>query len=195
MLRSTLLVCLSLAVPAVAASFDPVPAEPGGKPNGLLMRVVQYDGSTNGSITVEVKNPTDASTAFGAQGLFFVPQGDPDHAPQRLGAVGPIRTAGKNDGADSRPIAAGKTERFTLDVYCIDSHRSSPSSETPFRVSKERMPRQLSQAIDSNTKAAAQSYGGVAQPAAKSSVQGEVWKSRDQKWIKLDGEGRQEAGK
>ena len=32
-------------------------------------------------------------------------------------------------------------------------------------------------------------------PAAKSEIQSEVWKSRDAKWIKLDGEGQQEATK
>ena len=32
-------------------------------------------------------------------------------------------------------------------------------------------------------------------PAAKSAIQSEVWKSRDAKWVELDGEGAQEAAK
>jgi len=35
----------------------------------------------------------------------------------------------------------------------------------------------------------------AAAPAAKGAVQSEVWKNRDKKWIKLDGEGEQEAAK
>ncbi len=190
MLRTALVVCLALAVPAVAASFDPLPGSP---PNGLLLRVVKYDGSVNGAITVEVKNPTATPVDFVAAGLFFVPDVDPDHAPQRLGAVGGfVHQATRGE---KLTLAAGATETLTLDVYCIDSHRPSPSTATPFRVAKERMPPQLARDIDTNAKNASSRYGGVAAPAAKSVVQGEVWKSRDGKWIKLDGEGKQEAGK
>ena len=195
MLRSTLLVCLAFATAVSAATFDPLPAEPKAKPNGLLLKVVQYEGSTNGSITVDIKNPTGAPVEFAAQGLFFVPDVNPDQAPQRLGAVGPFVSKRRPERAEKVSIEAGKTERLTLDVYCIDSHRPSPSSSTPFRVGKERMPPKLSQTIDVNSKAAAQPYGGVAAPRAKGTVQSEVWKSRDEKWIKLDGEGKQEAGK
>ena len=38
-------------------------------------------------------------------------------------------------------------------------------------------------------------HGGVSAPAAKGAVQSQVWKNRDKKWIKLDGEGEQEAAK
>ncbi len=195
MVRSALLVCLVSAVSASAAQFDPLPAEPGASRSGLLVRVVRYEGSTNGAITVELKNPTGGDAEFSARGLFFVPQVDPDKAPQRLGAVGPFLLEGRGDRREALRLGAGKSATLTLDVYCIDSHRSSPSSDTPFRVGKERMPPKLSQAIDANTKRAAAPLGGVAAPAAKSSNQGEVWKTRDEKWIKLDGEGRQEATK
>lgn len=193
MLRHALFVCLAFAVSAVAGTFDPVPAAPGGKPSGLQLRVVTYDGSVNGAITVEVKNPTASPLDFTASGLFFVPDVDPDQAPQRLGAVGGL--VHQKVRAEKLSIAGGATEKLTLDVYCIDSHRPSPSSSTPFRVAKARLPPQLAQDIDTNTKNAAASYGGVPAPAAKSAVQSEVWKSRDSKWIKLDGEGKQEAGK
>ena len=84
---------------------------------------------------------------------------------------------------------------MTLDVYCIDSHRASPSSSTSFRVAKERAPKPLVQSIDEDASRAAADYGGVSAPAAKGAVQSEVWKNRDKKWIKLDGEGAQEAAK
>lgn len=196
MLRaSALVVCLLSAMPSFAAKFEPVPAEPNARPNGLQMRVVRYNGGTNGAITVEVKNPTGAPLEFAAAGVFFVPNMDPDKSPQRLGAVGPFIRTGKQDREDKLTLGANESAELTLDVYCIDSHRPSPNSQTPFRIAAERMPRELSQGIDVNTKAAAKSYGGVNAAPAKSAVQSEVWNTRNKKWIKLDGEGKQEAGK
>lgn len=196
MLRaSALVVCLLSALPSFAAKFEAVPAEPKGKPNGLQMRVVRYNGGTNGAITVEVKNPTNSPLEFAAAGVFFVPNMDPDKSPQRLGAVGPFIRSGQKEREEKLTLGANETAELALDVYCIDSHRPSPNSETPFRVASERMPRELSQGIEANTKNAAKSYGGVNAAPAKSAVQSEVWKTRDSKWIKLDGEGKQEAGK
>lgn len=188
LIAATLFVCL----PAFAAS-QPLPPEPGGKPTGLQVRVVSYNGSTNGAITLEVRNPTKDPQDFTAAGLFFVPAVDPDKAPQRLGAVGPYEVDATR--YEKLKIAPGATVRANLDVYCIDSHRSSPSSNTPFRIAKERLPRQLTQAIDAESKAVAAPMGGVIAPAAKSAVQGTVWKNRDAKWIPVEGESKQEAGK
>jgi hypothetical protein len=92
-------------------------------------------------------------------------------------------------------IPAKSTVRMKIDVYCIDSHRASPSPATGFHVARDRVPQAVSAQIDEDARAASAPLGGVAAPAAKSAVQGEVWKNRDKKWIKLDGEGRQEAGK
>jgi hypothetical protein len=168
-----------------------------GKTSPLLMRVVKYQGSTNGAITIEVKNPTSEPQEFSAKGIYFVPQGPANEAPQRLGAVGPfqLKTSNGPQRLRSTTIAAGATERMTLDVYCIDSHRASPSSSTNFHVAKARAPESLTNDIDASAEKAAAPYGGVAAPAAKSSVQSEVWKKRDRKWIKLEGEGAQEDGK
>ena len=59
---------------AAATGFDKLPGEQ-GKTSPLLMRIVQYEGSTNGAITVEVKNPTGQSQQFSAKGIYFVPTG------------------------------------------------------------------------------------------------------------------------
>jgi hypothetical protein len=191
---------LAVLRPASAApSFDRLPGEQ-GKSSPLLMRVVQYRGSTNGAITVEVKNPTAAPQEFSAKGIYFVPTASPNEAPQRLGAVGPFQLQSANGASrrmDRTTIGAGATERLTLDVYCIDSHRASPSSSTSFRVAKDRVPASLVHAIDADAAQSAARHGGVsaAVPAAKSAVQSEVWKNRDKKWIELDGEGKQEAAK
>lgn len=182
---------------AAATGFEKLPGEQ-GKTSPLLMRIVQYEGSTNGAITVEVKNPTGQTQEFSAKGIYFVPTGNPNEAPQRLGAVGPFQLQSANGTSqrmDHTAIGAGATARMTLDVYCIDSHRASPSSSTSFRVAKERAPKPLVQSIDQDATRAAADYGGVSAPAAKGAVQSEVWKNRDKKWIKLDGEGAQEAAK
>ena len=175
----------------LVVSAAKVDAVPGGA--GLKLQVVRYDGSTNGAITVEVTNPTAAEKTFDARGLYFVPQGDPDHAPQRLGAVGPFSVDGER--MATMKLGPGQSAKATLDVYCIDSHRPSPTSSTPFRVAKDRIPVALSQTISTSAETAAAPYGGVSAAPAKSAVQHEVWKHRDAKWIKLDGEGQQEATK
>jgi hypothetical protein len=167
------------------------------------VRAIQYDGSVNGRLHVQVKNPTKTAQKFSAKGLYFVPEGNPDTAPQRLGAVGPMQLAtdGKADGKEisELDVAPGATVDVVIDVFCIDSHRSSPSPQNTFSVGVKRMPKELAQTIENRADAAvgaARASGNAApRPAAKSSIQGEVWRSRDSKWIELDGEGKQEVGK
>jgi hypothetical protein len=184
------------SAPAAAASFEKLPGEQ-GKTSPLLMRIVKYDGGTNGEITVEVKNPTATPQEFSAKGVYFVPTGSANEAPQRLGAVGPfqLQTGKGPRRVDHATIAPGAVERMTLDVYCIDSHRASPSSSTGFRVAKDRVPAPLMRAISDDATRSAEGLGGVSAPSAKGAVQSEVWKNRDKKWIELDGEGKQEAAK
>jgi len=66
-------------------------------------------------------------------------------------------------------------------------------------VGAKRMPKQLSQQIehsaDEAVTAARKSGEAQPRPAAKGAIQSGVWKSRDEKWIELDGEGKQEAKK
>jgi len=181
---------LALAGPARADHrFHPIPS------SKLQLRVVAYDGATNGELTVEVRNKGRKAVSFSAQGLYFVPDGDADKAPQRLGAVGPLQIDGAKERRDAITVPAGETVTVTLDVFCIDSHRSSPSSETAFSLAKKRMPRTLATQIDRGARKAAADEGGFAAPAAKAKVQSEVWRHRDARWVELDGEGAQEAGK
>jgi hypothetical protein len=186
---------LLLSSPAFAQTpFAPLPADQtGGKLSGLEIRIVRYDGGTNGAITVDLRNPKKEPIEFTARGLYFVPDADADRAPQRLGAVGPFEVDG--DRREKMTIAAGTMVRMKLDVYCIDSHRASPYSATKFHVAKDRVPKQITDDIHRDARKASQSYGGMSAPAAKSAVQSEVWKNRDKKWVPLDGEGKQEAGK
>jgi hypothetical protein len=189
---------LAASRPATAAEpFAPVPGDGPAAKSPLLMRVVEYAGNSHGAITVEVKNPTQKPQEFSAKGIYFVPQGNADQAPQRLGAVGPfeLQSANGPERREHMTIPAGATQRLTLDVYCIDSHRASPSSSTGFRVAKDRVPPALTKAIDEDAARSAQSLGGVSAPEAKPAIQSEVWKNRDRKWIKLDGEGKQELSK
>lgn len=169
----------------------------------LKIRAVEYDGATNGELTVQVKNTAKTTQAFAATGLYFVPEGDPDKAPQRLGAVGPMQVVAAA-GAQGKElskleIAPGATVEVVLDVFCIDSHRPSPSPQNRFNVGAKRMPRELAKTIETRADAAVaeERAGGASapRPAAKGKIQSEVWKSRDAKWIELDGEGKQEATK
>lgn len=169
----------------------------------LQIRAIEYDGSTNGTLTVQLKNSEKSAMKFSATGLYFVPAGDPDSAPQRLGAVGPMQIVTEGTKASkevtSIEIAAGETVEVVLDVFCIDSHRSSPSPQNVFSVGARRMPKELAQTIEKRADSVVSSErakGTAApRPAAKAAIQSEVWKSRDAKWIKLDGEGVQEATK
>ncbi len=172
---------------------------PGSK---LLIRAVEYDGSVNGKLKVQIRNTGKATQKFSAAGLYFVPEGDPDSAPQRLGAVGPMQIAAKSNTTKTTKelsVAAGKTVEVTLDVFCIDSHRSAPTPRNSFHVGKTKMPKELTTTIEhrADDEVAAKRTAGEAapRPAAKSAIQSQVWRSRDAKWVKLDGEGKQEAGK
>lgn len=187
--------CVSVGLAAADRRFHPVPGR--GKATPLAVRVVAYDGATNGKLSVELTNRSDKTATFSAEGLYFVPDGDPDTAPQRLGAVGPLQI-GRGDArrrVKSVAVAAGETVAVTLDVFCIDSHRSSPSSANTFTVGKTRMPRALAKQIADQGHAAASRSGGYAAPAAKAAIQEQVWKTRDRAWTPLDGEGAQEQDK
>jgi len=198
-IRNLAFLVVSLVVAVASAqphetTFKPVPG------SSLELRTITYDGAVNGTLRVQVKNPLKSSQKFTATGLYFVPQGDPDTAPQRLGAVGPMQLA--NDRKKEQAaidVPAGATVDVALDVFCIDSHRGSPSSKNVFDVGATRMPKELSQQIETGADeavATARRSGEAApRPAAKSAIQSKVWESRDASWVELEGEGKQEVAK
>lgn len=164
----------------------------------LQIRAVEYDGSVNGTLKVEVKNTDTTAHAFIATGLYFVPQGDPNTAPQRLAAVGPMHQDGNE--RTQVDVPPGGTVVVALDVFCIDSHRGAPTTANRFDVGTSRMPAELSRDIGMNadhavaeTKSANPSAAASAvRPMAKSAIQSGVWEARDKAWKKLDGDGAQE---
>ncbi len=166
-----------------------------GSSGDLKIRWVGYKGGTNGAMIVEVKNAGAKTAKFVADGLYFVPQGDPEKAPQRLGAAGPLQIVDGNNTrqhVESLTLKPGETRKVSLDVFCIDSHRSSPNSSTQFKVANKRMPKKLRSELKTSNQAIYRKHKGAAAPAAKSEVQSNMWKVRDKDWVKLEGERKQE---
>ncbi len=190
----TVLFALAGASTALAGPFVSMP-EATAKSENLRVRFVTYNGSTNGAMVVEVRNTGRSAAIFDADGLFFVPKGDPEKAPQRLGAAGPfIEIAGKKElvhQGGKLTIAAGESKKLRLEVFCIDSHRSSPSPQTKFSIAKSKLPKELRKELKTSNQAIYRSNQGDLKKA-KSAVQSNMWKTRDKKWIKLEGERKQE---
>ncbi len=190
----TFLLVAAASAPALADKFVAMPEAKGSAEN-LKIRFVEYDGNTNGAMVVEVKNTGRTTATFDSDGLFFVPNGDPEKAPQRLGAAGPfMEVAGmkeivRQDG--KLAVAAGESKKIRLEVFCIDSHRSSPSSSTKFSIAKRKLPKSLRKELKKSNQAIYRSNKGDFRKA-KSAVQSNMWTTRDKKWIKLEGERAQE---
>ncbi|MFT7621514.1 MAG: hypothetical protein ACI9WU_000677, partial [Myxococcota bacterium] len=87
-----LLTLLSFLLPLTASGAPPSYADlpSDGAQSPVKLRIVKYTGSTNGGMIVEVRNTGSSAAEFTADGLFFVPKGDAESAPQRLGAAGPF---------------------------------------------------------------------------------------------------------
>ncbi len=181
------LMMVVLPATALAGPFVPVPTA-----KKMKIRFVKYTGGTSGRMIVEVRNDAKKAQKFSAKGIYFVPGGDPDKAPQRLGAAGPFEA---NNGQQwklkqSVKIKPGATVKLKLQVFCLDSHRSSPGSSQKFSVARKRLPKELSGTISKGTKGILRKY--KAPRAATSEIQSHVWKSRNKKWIKLQGERKNE---
>jgi len=163
------------------------------KATSLKIRVVEYTGGTNGQMVVDIKNAGQQAETFQADSLYFIPTGDPETAPQRLGAAGPFQVKDGDTWVETKAmgIAPGQTRRFHLQVFCIDSHRSSPGADHGFTVARKRLPRKLHQEINAETgKILRQNRGDMKK--SKSDIQSKIWQSRDRDWIKLEGERKQE---
>ena len=181
------LMMVVLPATALAGPFVPVP-----KAKKMKIRFVKYTGGSSGRMIVEVRNEAKQAQKFAAKGLYFVPGGDPDKAPQRLGAAGPFE-ANENQQwklKQSVKIKPGATVKLKLQVFCLDSHRSSPGASQKFSVANKRLPKQLSGKISQGAKGILRKY--KAPRAATSEIQSHVWKTRNKKWIKLQGERKNE---
>ncbi|MBK6849031.1 MAG: hypothetical protein IPG96_16360 [Proteobacteria bacterium] len=191
------LVAAGMPAPAAAkaTAYVALPQE-GDRPTHLKIRLLRYAGGTNGKALVELKNSGKVAEVFVATGLYLVPDGAPGSAPQRLGAAGPFevdRGAGGWQAEERLEVAPGATERLRLQVFCIDSHRSSPGQGQGFKVGKTRLPAELSSKIAARTKAAIAKNGGRVESSI-GEIQGEVWKARNEAWVPLEGERPHEKG-
>ena len=160
-----------------------------GKKNDLTIQFVRYTGGTNGEMIVKIANRGKKIEQFDATGIYFVPEGDPEKAPQRLGAAGPfkVKKGNKLEAAESLALKPGESRELHLQVFCIDSHRSSPSASHRFGIAAKRMPKKLRETIKAGAADAIKAEKGSVSKA-KGRIQSHVWKSRDSKWIKLQGE-------
>ena len=186
------LLATTVAGPALADKYVKLP-KLDKKATALEIRFVRYTGGTNGEMVVDIRNRGKHTETFTAESLFFVPNGDPENAPQRLGAAGPFRVEKDKQWivAEDAAIAPGKTERVFLQVFCIDSHRSSPAAKHKFSVARERLPKKLRGKINAETKNILRKNKGDMK-RSKSAIQSHIWESRDGDWVKLEGERKAE---
>ena len=156
----------------------------------LEIRPVRYEGSTNGYMVIDVLNPSESTQVFSAEGMYFIPEEDPSHAPQRVGAVGPFTRDAEIEGAsfeDVIGVEPSKTVRLRLGVFCIDRSRPSPSNSTRFYVANQLMPGDLTRAIYGGAKRIILDNGGDVD-ASRDAIQDLVWAMRDQGRLRLQGE-------
>jgi len=173
--------------------FSPMPAR-AGQTNSLKIKFVRYTGGASGRMVVDLRNDSRKSTTFQPKGLFFVPQMDPERAPQRLGAAGPFEVDQGQGWVLHQKISVrpGKTVRVKLQVFCLDSHRSSPSVSQRFRIAKKLLPKSIRKTIVAGAAKTYRKYKGRLAAPAASEVQGKVWRTRNKKWIKIEGERKNE---
>jgi hypothetical protein len=186
---------LALASPALAdKSFAPLPAGDGAKTT-LQIRQLDFSGGASGHIVVEVRNPARQVQKFQARGLYFVPDGNAQSAPQRVGAVGPfeVREGQGWQRKEELMVQPGETVRLKLHTFCLDSHRGSPGKGQGYKIARERLPKELMKQNEAAASRALKSKGGKID-AAQSEIQSDVWKNRNKKWIMLEGERVDEKG-
>ena len=171
-------------------SFAKLPAQK-GKQTKLEIRMMGY---RNGKLVAEVRNRSRRTQTFDPQGLYFVPNGNPEKAPQRMGAAGPFEVLQSGTWKAKRrmKVASGKRFKVRLHLFCLDSHRASPSNGQGFTVARKRLPKRLQKRIVKGTRRIFAAEGAYARPSAKSAAQSHIWRVRNSKWIRLQGERRKE---
>lgn len=193
-IKFALVVVSVLGMAAVASAddkFHPLPAAP-GQHGRFELRVVQYDDGVHGEMTVEVHNLSATPAAFSARGLYFLPDNNPDSAPQRLAVVGGIRTGSEDAPRDLIQLAAGASTRVRFDVYCIDEDRHAPETTTDFTMASARLPERLSAELESDTAAVVKTIKLKADDDQLRRIQPLVWSARRDVRVKLKGDGAQE---
>ncbi len=183
---ATTVLCLApLATAQARSGYKRMPAL-GGKGKTLRLKIVGYKG---GKMHVKVHNVGKATVTFRADGLYFVPRGDPEKAPQRMGAAGPMEVSegGSWKRRQKHRIRARATATIRLDVFCLDSHRSSPSDGQAFSVARKRLPKKLRRKIVQGSNLIYRKARRAKRPS-RSNIQGYIWKTRNKKWIRLQGE-------
>jgi hypothetical protein len=186
MVAVTTALLLGLSTMAQARSgYKRLPAL-GGKGRTLRIKIVGYKG---GKMHVQVRNVGKRAATFKANGLYFVPAGKPEQAPQRMGAAGPMEVseAGTWKRKQAHRVGAKKTVTIRLDVFCLDSHRSSPSNGQRFSVARKRLPKRLRQRIVEGSNRIYRKARRYKRPS-RGAIQGYIWKTRNKRWIKLQGE-------
>lgn len=183
---ATAVLCLAPVASAQArSSYKRMPAL-GGKGKTLRIKIIGYKG---GKMHVQVRNVGRATATFKADGLYFVPAGKPERAPQRMGAAGPMEVSevGGWKRKMAHRIGAKNTATFRLDVFCLDSHRASPSDGQAFSVARKRLPKRLRRKIVEGSNRIYRKAKRYKRPS-RGAIQGYIWKTRNKRWIKLQGE-------
>lgn len=161
-----------------------------GQVQKLHIKVLGYRGW---KMEIVVTNKSHSPRSFEPNGLYFIPKGSPERAPQRLAASGPFYAKMSRKWARHTKgikIPANSQQKLRLEVFCLDSHRSSPRNGQAFRLANKRLPQSLRRVFRKN------SIKYMKQHKSRSHFRGAnqsmIWRERNKKWIKLEGERKNE---
>jgi hypothetical protein len=190
LILSVILLAVTTPAHGGGGAFGPVPAVD-GKKNTLQIRQLDFTGGATGQVVVEVRNQSQQPQTFEARGLYFVPNGNAQSAPQRVGAAGPFEVQ-EGQGwqrKDQLQVQPGQTVKLKLQTFCLDSHRGSPGKGQGYKVARDRLPQDLTGEIEGGARRIIRAKGGYSKAAeATGDIQSHVWSSRNKKWLKLEGE-------
>ena len=154
---------------AAAPGFEKLPGQQ-GKTSPLVIRIVHYAGSSNGVITVEVKNPTDNRRSSRPKGSTSSRRGTRTRRLSGWAPSGLRQSAeGKRPAGQRRDQHDDRGRRDRADDAGRLLHRFAPRQPQlvdVFRIAKDRVPEPLMQAIDHDTTRAAAATA-ASRPAAK----------------------------
>ena len=127
--------CFTLFSSLATASphhFTPLPSLD-KKRTTLQMRIVEYQGETNGKMVIDIMNEGRAEEEFIAKGIYFVPKEiRRQHHNDLRGRS--LRKGEWRSQRDAIAIQPRQTVRMELDVFCIDSDGQAPPQRPMDRV-------------------------------------------------------------